>query len=494
MNTNQISPKRNFTNTVTAGLKSLSGKGKTFYVLEFKNNSQLHKASSTKEIIVDYIELGRNPKCQVRFGEDCRTVSGVHCAIMREGDQYYVKHLSKTNPTLINGKPVADKWYLSSGDELTLSYGGPVIGFIVPANNFTSSIPLTRRLSLFREQALRPYKRAIAGLAAVLVLCIAVSVLYAIDQNKKLVKANDTIKNLQVSIDTLTTVITGQSKKIIENQSALIKYKNQVLALINKNDKSKKPPPPGPPPGPPPPKELEGLFSSVYYIYATEIEYEIDGEIRKGEIDLSGTGFLLNDGSFVTARHVVEPWYYLKKDSDEAMVALNMIASNNGKVKARFKAISSDRSQLEFSSEEFKIDKSNDKLFKRELNEEEEIIITKASIYHDWAVKQIGSGGNITGNEQLANNLPVGASLFTLGFPYGLGVNQNGVKPMYADFTVSSAGIDNNGFINISGRSFDPGNSGGPVFVETTNGYEVIGIISAGLGSQGIVIPISRIR
>jgi pSer/pThr/pTyr-binding forkhead associated (FHA) protein len=90
--------KRSFSNTVSAGLKSLGGGRKTFYVLEFKNNSQMHKAKTTKEIIIDYIELGRSPKCQIRFGEDCRTVSGVHCAIMREGDYYFVKHLLNQEP------------------------------------------------------------------------------------------------------------------------------------------------------------------------------------------------------------------------------------------------------------------------------------------------------------------------------------------------------------------------------------------------------------
>ena len=50
-----------------------------------------------------------------------------------------------------------------------------------------------------------------------------------------------------------------------------------------------------------------------------------------------------------------------------------------------------------------------------------------------------------------------------------------------------------NGVINISGRSFDRGNSGGPVFMKTNNGYVVVGIVSAGMGTQGMIIPISKI-
>ncbi|MBU6176038.1 MAG: FHA domain-containing protein, partial [Planctomycetes bacterium] len=158
MKTNQKPERRNLSNTLSAGVKSLRGGGRKFYVLEFKTPSQLKKSNTTQEIIIDYIELGRDPKCQVVFGEDCRTVSGVHCSISREGEDYFIRHLSKTNPTLVNGKPVADRWYLNSGDEIRLAYDGPLIGFIVPQNNLTSSIPLTRRMELFRDQALRPFK------------------------------------------------------------------------------------------------------------------------------------------------------------------------------------------------------------------------------------------------------------------------------------------------------------------------------------------------
>ena len=39
--------------------------------------------------------------------------------------------LSKSNPTLINGRPIKKSWYLSSGDVIQLSFEGPKIEFIV---------------------------------------------------------------------------------------------------------------------------------------------------------------------------------------------------------------------------------------------------------------------------------------------------------------------------------------------------------------------------
>ena len=50
------------------------------------------------------------------------------------------------------------------------------------------------------------------------------------------------------------------------------------------------------------------------------------------------------------------------------------------------------------------------------------------------------------------------------------------------------------GAINISNKSFDHGNSGGPVFVKEGSEYKVVGIISAGKGEQGLIIPISKIN
>lgn len=57
----------------------------------------------------------------------------------------------------------------------------------------------------------------------------------------------------------------------------------------------------------------------------------------------SGTGFLLDNGTFVTARHVIEAWSFWMNgnDIDENLAQLNVIVNNGGQVKANFIAISS---------------------------------------------------------------------------------------------------------------------------------------------------------
>ena len=61
---------------------------------------------------------------------------------------------------------------------------------------------------------------------------------------------------------------------------------------------------------------------------------------------------MLEDGRFVTARHVVEPWYFLNSGGkvDESMLMLNIIAHNGGKVVAHLGAVSNSGEQFAFTS------------------------------------------------------------------------------------------------------------------------------------------------
>jgi S1-C subfamily serine protease len=488
MKTNQKPERRNLSNTLSAGVKSLRGGGRKFYVLEFKTPSQLKKSNTTQEIIIDYIELGRDPKCQVVFGEDCRTVSGVHCSISREGDDYFIRHLSKTNPTLVNGKPVADRWYLNSGDEIRLAYDGPLIGFIVPQNNLASSIPLTRRMELFRDQALRPFKVALATLAAMLLLAIASG--FWMMSNWRSEQETLRLNNSAV-IELLGGQVDSLRQQNANNQALIDKLKNSVRNLQN-------PPRPKVPVvnnATPVPDSLEmtPLYNSTFLIYAKEIEFQIKGEVIKREGNWSGTGFLLADGRFVTARHVVEPWFFLSRSEDDELLSYaNIVASNGGKVSAEFEAISPTGESFTFKTHGTRINRTQDEVNKMKTEDNTEYLLTTASPLSDWATLKLSKAGTIQADAVLSTAVPVGSRMFTLGFPFGMGVSETAIRPIYSDFTVGSTGLVD-GFISISGRSFDPGNSGGPVFVKTDNGFVAVGIVSAGIGTRGIIIPIAKI-
>lgn len=165
--------KRTVAGSVGAGIGAIfNGSGRTYYILEHKTTSLYHQAGESQKIIIDQIELGRDPSCQVRF--DAETVSRKHAAIVRDGQNWQLIHLSQSNPTLVNGRPIQGQYYLQSGDEIQLSVNGPRMGFIVPQGKqaLTSSIKLTERMNLFRQQALAPYKKAIWTLAILLLLTI----------------------------------------------------------------------------------------------------------------------------------------------------------------------------------------------------------------------------------------------------------------------------------------------------------------------------------
>ena len=133
----------------------MGGSHRQYYILEYRSSSKYHHTGETQKIIVDQVELGRDPRCQIRFDDSFTSVSRRHAAITRDGSAWKLVHLSKTNPTLLNGRPVADEWYLQNGDEIQLSSNGPRLGFIIPQGDksMIKNINFTERFSLFRQQA-----------------------------------------------------------------------------------------------------------------------------------------------------------------------------------------------------------------------------------------------------------------------------------------------------------------------------------------------------
>ena len=180
--------KRTVAGSVGAGVAAVfNASGRQYYILEHKTESLYHHAGESQKIIVDQVELGRDSACQVRFDEAFETVSRRHAAIVKDGENWKIIPLSQTNSTIVNGEAIQGEKILSSGDEIRLSSKGPLMGFIIPQGkqSLVSSIGMTERLSLFRQQALRPYKRALWIMAIVLILAIAGLVAWNVLQAKK---------------------------------------------------------------------------------------------------------------------------------------------------------------------------------------------------------------------------------------------------------------------------------------------------------------------
>lgn len=222
--------KRTVAGSVGAGMAAVfNASGRQYYILEHKTESLYHHVGESQKIIVDQVELGRDSACQVRFDESFETVSRRHAAIVREGENWKIIPISQTNSTLVNGQPIMGEAILKSGDEIRLSSKGPLMGFIVPQGkqSLVSSIGMTERLSLFRQQALRPYKRGLWALAIILILAVAGLVAWNLWQADKFTKE---IENKQQQIDKVQEDLSASDELIETLNDELIQTQNASAA------------------------------------------------------------------------------------------------------------------------------------------------------------------------------------------------------------------------------------------------------------------------
>jgi len=487
--------KRSLSGSIGAGMGSLfGGSGKQYYILEHKISSKYHKAGESQEIIVDQIELGRDPRCQVRFDESFATVGRRHAAIVKDGDKWKLVHLSQTNPTFLNGRPVQHEWYLQNGDDIQLSIGGPRLGFIIPTGNKSTvgSIGLSRRLSLFRQQALKPYKTAITVLGVLLFLAVGGLTSWNIYERNYWTKITteaekqrkEDMEREKARQDSIIAVHKKEMAKVMADKEELSKKlsalsrKVQDIGNIGIKQNSTN-------------AAIDACMPHVYFIWVDKVVWSINEE--SGEISGlgSGTGFLLDDKRFVTARHVVEPWYFLDNELENT---LNWVANNGGKVVAYLTAYSPTGNSFSFTSEQVFCDRSHDETSVTE----DGYVIKKAFLNNtDWAYTRTNLSGGLKFDNAKSNELERGEELTVIGFPLGIGANSaNDIEPISVKAMVAKNGLDNRGDILTTNTNYEKGNSGGPVFYTDSSGkLVVIGIVSAIAGrSTGFVVPISAAR
>lgn len=507
MGSQTTKPYRNtLSGSIGAGMGSLFAPGgKKYYILEHRVTSKYHRAGESQEIIVDNIELGRDPHCQVRFDESFKTVSRHHAAIVRDGDMWKLVQISKTNTTFLNGHPVRTEWYLQNGDEIQLSVNGPKLGFIVPTGKKSTvgSIGLTRRLSLFRQQALRPYKTAITVLSCFLVLAVGGLTTWNYMLKKDIDIYSGRIKELVSSREELIEIIEQQTEEIKRLDSLLKIRPKPIIKYIEKNTD-------------PAANELAKLEGDVFFIQTMKVvvtdghnEFVLktlfkdeDGKIKKGNYGLgTSTGFLCSDGCFITAKHCIESWKFIreKKDLPTDIESLNMfLAAVNGEfqIVAYFRAVSSTK-EFFFKSTDFKTDVSTEK----RIALAENISIPMASLTDgtDWAYTRCDVKGKIETDANLSANLAGGIELDVLGFPFGYGANDTkNLSCLYGSCRTARSGLDG-GLIKITGRNYEQGNSGGPVFCKDKGKYKVVGIVSYSIvrgtnTTLGGLVPICNLK
>ncbi len=513
--------KRTMRGTMGAGASALfNGNGRRFYILEHRDASKYHKAGESQKIIVDEVELGRLPDCQVRFDDETwGIVSRRHAAIVRENDRWKLVQLSETNSTFLNGKKVENEWYLANGDEIQLAVNGPRLGFIVPEGKqgLVSSIKLTERLKLFQKQALAPYKRTLIALIALLIILSGLGAYVLYNQSEQIDtlfaynEHNDkVIKEIQNAAEVTNK---KQEEKQKEMEVKYVTVYNQGKAIEKEM------------------KNIKGVASfvdkakpSVYAVITTTTVTFPNG--KSAQIQSIGTGFLLDDGRFVTARHCVQPWMYDTETLFEAHALAEKYEDVDMKTSIHAYSMND---EITLSSNQFTVDTSQDISFPYsiEIGEGQSVDITgklafpvkfgdgstlgNISMYgSDWAYARVNKKGTIKAAPSLSSSLKSGTEVHVLGFPAGLGIKdgKHTVEPIYNKMTVSREGLNDARCIMVS-EGVAHGNSGGPVFIVQNGELVVVAIVSRKEGAtqqQGMfgitqqqqqydqLVPISNLR
>ena len=247
---------------------------------------------------------------------------------------------------------------------------------------------------------------------------------------------------------------------------------------------------------------INACLPNVFFIYSTSLDVTLpngeSGTLNCSESNVpswSGTGFLLENGTFVTARHVVEAWSFwmIGNNIDEELAQLNAIMNNGGKVRAHLVAISSSGKRLNLTSDQLSINRSADKV--RHIEDGMKMSMGGGG-NTDFAYARVGQAGGLKFNKAASTSLDRGTKLTILGFPLGLGANSTtSIRHISSTATVGVDGLDR-GVILTSETNFEQGCSGGPALILDENGNNaVIGIISAIAGrNTGFIVPISTVN
>lgn len=502
---------------VGTGLKMVSGTDVPAYTLEFLTKSEKHPQNTSQTIVVPYVELGRDGNCVVTFGKDTPMVSKKHAAIERRGPETVLKQLSQTNQTFINGRPVVKEWFLTNGDEIQLSANGPRIRYLTTAAK-TSTIGLSKRIQLFAQQSLRPYRRALITLL-VLFLAGAAASAYLIvtlrTDNQRLQSAYKEI-NQQTSAQQ-AAIKKGDSlflaaQKETANKLATANQENtslkQDLSVLKQAlEKSNKTPPPVrvQPVAVPAssgtllPKMIEQVSRHVYFL---KMYLTIAGESDRTFVG-SGTGFLLSDGRFITARHCVQPWAYVnleaQKEADQRWLLVNWLYYNRpkGTIKLELELTSPENKTIVLPAEKFTVRDGQD-LYYTDIDVglgPGKVQLASPEDGTDWAFCSVDTKSliGVPADPVGCSQLKSGTVLHVLGYTFGLGNSGEAPSPFYSTAHVSQTGLVG-GLINVTNLSAAQGNSGGPVFVEKDGQLVNVGLVSATNSDAGMVVPISALK
>ena len=219
---------------------------------------------------------------------------------------------------------------------------------------------------------------------------------------------------------------------------------------------------------------------------------------------IGGTGFMLEDGRFVTAHRVVEPWFYYQntklgedKNGDSWYFEdVQMCLSLGYSVVANYTAYSKSGANFHFRSSDMKtyplksVTESmvvtittfvSDIKFIRK--KRIPIRIYDAVSRHDWATMSKKDQLSIVDGLKFAEAASLtpksGTEVKILGYPLGQGFSDSqSVRPTTLDNNINVSSLNDEGVIELASRRWKVGNDGAPVMQLIDGQWTVIGILS----------------
>jgi hypothetical protein len=221
-----------------------------------------------------------------------------------------------------------------------------------------------------------------------------------------------------------------------------------------------------------------------------------------------GTGFITDDGYFVTSRHCVEFWLAMEKElrpdthdilSPIVLWAIRAETDSTLRLVAKVRITSHDGKKTWFlSSDKFTMDKSRDDIYECGGFETPYLWRSVMSRFEkrdaelgDVAVMKWSDKGFVhLGDPE--SQLEAGTRLYSFGFSPREGRQSEGTS--YLEGTVLHKPLTAQDYF-LCEKSFDAGFSGAPVFTKSqTSGKTVAGIVTRTDGQHTLVVPVSQIH
>lgn len=320
------------------------------------------------------------------------------------------------------------------------------------------------------------------------------------ETQKKISEAQSTIAQTQAEVEEKTEKVSEPTEKEQEKETGATKEFTSIDECIN----------------------------AVYYIKMNNVT--VWDEDNRPVVDLNcenlvgGTGFMLEDGRFITARRVVEPWFYYINSDEKLRTLLGrdskgnywyfediQVCVNKGlKVVANYTAYSPSGANFQFKSTDMRTNPSKsgvdritytrpngrvEKLFRAE-SFELNWFNTNPGL--DWASMQKSDQLLLVKGLKYSNSYsssPVGGTeVSMLGYPQKEGFSDSQiVQPIEVKNNINVSGLNDKSVIEMASRRYRVGNDGSPVLVKLDDVWTVIGILGHTDGvDRDMVTPIAN--